>query len=104
MKPFEKFLQHNSTLRELLDVYLELRKHLQEEGYSQEELENVTSPTFLMIRLYEKFNTIKNALFQQIIDYGFEISWNEFIEYLQHLVNKIDELIPLSNGNNKRRN
>jgi hypothetical protein len=100
MKPFEKFLSHSSLVRELLDNYLELRQHLQEEGFSQEELEKVTRPTYKMMNLREKFITKKNALFKQIKDYGFEIHQGELTDYIQPLLNKIDEITPLKNGNN----
>ena len=105
MKPFEKFLVHSSGLRELLDTYLELRKHLQEEGFSQEELERVTSPTIRMMLLYDRFNDKKNTLFRQIRDYGFEIHSDDLIEYIQPLLNKIDEITPLRyDGDNERNN
>ena len=105
MKPFEKFLENNSSLRELLDIYLELRRHLQEEGFSEEELERVTSPTLKMMLLHERFNDKKNTLFKQIRDYGFEIQKGDLIKYIQPLLNNIDELTPLKeNGDNKRRN
>ena len=105
MKPFEKFLEHSSLVRELLDNYLELRQHLQDQGYSQEELEKVTRPTYKMMDLREKFITKKNALFKQIKDYGFEIHQGELTEYIQPLLNKIDEITPLKeNGNNERHN
>jgi len=104
MKPFEKFLSHSSLVRELLDTYLELRTHLQEEGYSEKELERVI-PTWRMMLLYEKFINTKNALFKQIKDYGFEIRLDDLIGYIQPLLNKIDEITPLKeNGNNKRDN
>jgi len=104
MKPFEKFLEHSLFLREILDIYLELRQHLQEEGFSQKELERVTRPTLKMMLLSEKFNDKKNALFRQIKDYGFDIRIDELIEYIQPLLNKIDELTPLKDGNNERGN
>ena len=105
MKPFEKFLSHSSLVRELLDNYLELRTHLQEEGFSQEELERVVRPTTKMMTLRGKFINTKNALFKQIKDYGFEIHHGELTEYIQPLLNKIDEITPLKeNGNNERDN
>jgi len=105
MKPFEKFLSHSSLVRELLDNYLELRTHLQEEGFSQEELERVVRPTSKMMELRERFISKKNTLFKQIKDYGFEIHQGELTEYIQPLLNKIDEITPLKeNGNNERDN
>jgi len=105
MKPFEKFLSHSSLVRELLDNYLELRTHLQEEGFSQEELERVLRPTNKMMELRERFISKKNALFKQIKDYGFEIHQGELTEYIQPLLNKIDEITPLKEyGDNERDN
>ena len=105
MKPFEKFLSHSSLVRELLDNYLELRTHLQEEGFSQEELERVVRPTNKMMELRERFISKKNDLFKQIKDYGFEIHQGELTEYIQPLLNKIDEITPLKeNGDNERDN
>ena len=105
MKPFEKFLEHSSTVREMLDTYLALRQHLQEEGFTQKELERVTKPTLKMMLLHERFNDKKNTLFKQIRDYGFEIQKGDLIKYIHPLLNNIDELTPLKeNGDNKRRN
>lgn len=105
MSMIDKFLENNVTLRGMLDTYLELRLHLQEEGFSQESLERVVHPTNKMIELRERFVSKKNSLFKQIKDYGFEIHQGELTEYIQPLLNKIDELTPLKeNGNNKRRN
>lgn len=104
MKPFEKFLEHSITLREMLDTYLELRQHLQEEGFSQEQLRRFMQPTIKMMSLRERFTNKKNALFRQIKDYGFEIGQDEFNEYILPLLSKIDEITPLRNGNNERRN
>jgi hypothetical protein len=105
MKPFKKFLESSVTMRELLDNYLELRTHLQEEGFSQEELERVVRPTNKMMELRERFISKKNTLFKQIKDYGFEIHQGELTEYIQPLLNKIDEITPLKeNGDNERDN
>jgi len=105
MKPFEKFLSHSSLVRELLDNYLELRTHLQEEGFSQEELERVVRPTNKMIELRERFVSKKNSLFKQIKAYGFEINQGELSRYIQPLLNKIDEITPLKEyGDNERDN
>jgi hypothetical protein len=54
--------------------------------------------------LREKFTNKKNALFRQIKDYGFEIGQDELNDYIMPLLTKIDELTPLRNGNNERRN
>jgi hypothetical protein len=104
MKPFEKFLESSVTMRELLDNYLELRLHLQEEGFSQEQLSRFMQPTIKMMTLREKFTNKKNALFRQIKDYGFDVTSDELNGYILPLLSKIDDITPLNNGNNERRN
>ena len=104
MKPFEKFLESSVTLRELLDTYLELRQHLQEMGFSQEQLSRFMQPTVKMMSLREKFTNKKNALFRQIKDYGFEIEVDDLNEYITPILANIDQLTPLSHGNNERGN
>ena len=91
-------------MRELLDTYLELRLHLQEEGFSQEQLSRFMQPTIKMMTLREKFTNKKNALFRQIKDYGFDVTSDELNGYILPLLSKIDDITPLNNGNNERRN
>ena len=99
MKPYEKFLNTTTSLRELLDIYLELRQHFQELGFGEKELESPPTYTEKMMRLFHKFEDTRNFLFRQIKDYGFDVNWNEFNEYIQPKLKKINELTPLKNGN-----
>jgi hypothetical protein len=101
MKPFEKFLENNSSVRELLDIYLELRQHLYELGFGESDLEKPPIYTTKMMKLQEKFNGKKNTLFRLIRDYGFDISHDQLVQYLMPLIEKINELIPMNNGNYK---
>ena len=102
MKPFEKFLSDASSLRELLDVYLELRQHLQELGFSESELDNPPKYTTKMMNLQERFHNKFKALIQLVKDYGFEVTKDEVAQYVMPLLKKINELTPLNNGNIKR--
>lgn len=104
MKPYEKFLENNSRVRELLDLYLVLRQHFQELGFSEKDLKNPPVYTAGMMNNHTQFVKKKNALLKQMNDYGFEIDDNELSLYLMPLLNKIDELTPLSHVNYKRRN
>jgi hypothetical protein len=102
MKLFEKFLSDASALRELLDVYLELRQHLQELGFSEDELESPPKYTTKMMNLQEKFQNRFKSLFQLVKDYGFEVTKKEVQDYVMPLLQKINELTPLRDGNIKR--
>jgi vacuolar-type H+-ATPase catalytic subunit A/Vma1 len=103
MKPYEKFLHDRVGLRHLLEIYLELRQHFQEIGFSESDLEKPPTYTEKMMRLFHKFGDTQKALFQQVNDYGFDVGWNEFIEFMSPLLQKINEITPLSkNGYSKR--
>jgi len=104
MKPFEKFLSHSSTLREILDVYLELRQHLQEVGIGENELETPPIYTATMMTLNIDINNLVNSLIRQVNDYGFDVTREEIKDYINPLFLKINEITPLKNGNSKRNN
>lgn len=104
MKSYEKFLNESLGLKELVEIYLRLRQHFQEIGFSEEDLVSPPTYTPLMMNLFHKFGDRQKALFNQVKDYGFDISWNQFTEYTQTILKKIDEITPLSHGNYKRRN
>lgn len=103
MKPFEKFLATASILRELLDIYLELRQHLQELGFSESQLDNPPTYTTKMMNLQERFQNRFNKVIQLVHDYGFDATKKEVQDYVMPLLMKINELTPLKeDGNTKR--
>lgn len=103
MKPFEKFLSTASILRELLDIYLELRQHLQELGFSESQLDNPPTYTTKMMNLQERFQNRFNKVIQLVHDYGFDATKKEVQDYVMPLLMKINELTPLKeDGNSKR--
>lgn len=105
MKPYEKFLNETIGLKELIEIYLQLRQHFQEIGFSEEDLVSPPSYTPLMMNLFHKFGDTQNALFNQVKDYGFDVTFTEFMNHMKPLMEKINELTPLEkNGNIKRRN
>ena len=104
MKPYENFLNESLGLKELIEIYLQLRQHFQELGFSDSDLESPPTYTPLMMTLHQRFGLRQKALFHQVKDYGFNIDWNEFTDYMKPILTKIDELTPLSHGNYKRGN
>jgi hypothetical protein len=104
MKPYEKFLNESLGLKELVEIYLQLRQHFQELGFSESDLERPPTYTQLMMSLHQKFQVAQKALFQQVKDYGLDISRNEFSEYIAPILAKIDQLTPLIHGNYERGN
>ena len=89
-------------MREVLNVYLELRMHFKELGFAESDLDDPPTYTSTMINLQERFTNRLNKLLLLIRDFGFEISREELIEYIKPLLLKINEVTPLGNGNNER--
>jgi hypothetical protein len=104
MKPYEQFLNESLGLKELVEIYLQLRQHFQELEFSVGDLESPPTYTAKMMNLHQRFQDTQKALFKQVNDYGFDISLEEFVEYMKLILTKIDEITPLSHGNHKRRN
>jgi len=95
MKQFEKFLNDTIGTKELLEIYIELRQHFQELGFSESDLVKPPTYTKKMMDLFHKFQGVQKALFNQVRDYGFDVDFNEFVGYLQPLLEKINKLTPL---------
>lgn len=104
MKPFERYLIHLTDLRKFLDTYLEMRKHFQELNFSEKDMESPPMYTEKMFLFHEKLNRIHTDLLTQVNDFGFDISEDEFDDFIVPRLKKINELIPLKDGNSKRRN
>jgi hypothetical protein len=103
MKPFEKYLNNSPLLRDLLEIYLELRQHLQEMGFSESELDNPPTYTYKMMRLQEKFQNQFNYLIRFMLDFGFDVTKDEIQDYVMPQLLKINELTPLRDGDTERR-
>lgn len=104
MKPYFELIQDSLALRNLLDVYLEMRKHFQELGFSESDLDDPPTYTMTMMRLHDRFSDRLNSLHRMISDYGFNIERDELVNYVHPLLLKINELTPLKNGDNKGNN
>lgn len=100
MELWQELLQDNNTLRQLLDVYLELRHHFQELDFSESDLSDPPRYTAKMINFQDKFQNRLNRLLNHVKDYGFDISREELLNYVRPLLLNINELTPLRNGNN----
>ena len=96
MKRFEKFFNETLTLKELLETYLELRKHFQEMGFSEQDLEKVPVMTVELFKLQDQFHYLKHRLLYDANAYGFNVSDEELRDYLHPLLQNINELTPLN--------
>ena len=103
MKPFEKYLTHLTDLREFLDTYLGMRQYFQELNFSEKDMKSPPRYTEKMFLYYEKLNKIHTNLLKQVNDFGFDVSEEEFDDFIVPRLKKINELIPLRDGNTERR-
>jgi hypothetical protein len=104
MKPYEIFLNESLTVREILNIYLKIRQHLQEIGFSDNDLAKPPTYTSTMMDLFRSFGNTRSALLRDVNAYGFDMTDSELTEYLKPLLEKINELTPLSkDGYNKGR-
>lgn len=100
MKPYEIFLNESNVVREILNIYLELRQHFQELGFKESQLSNPPKYTTKMMLLHDAFSNKMKSLLRLVNDYGFEMSFDELTNYMKPLLEKINELTPLKDGNN----
>ena len=103
MKPFEKYLTHLTGLREFLDTYLGMRQYFQELNFSEKDMESPPRYTEKMFLYHVKLNKIHTNLLKQVNDFGFDVSEEEFDDFIVPRLKKINELIPLRDGNTERR-
>lgn len=104
MKPYELYLNESLTVREILNIYLKLRQHFQEIGFSENDLAKPPTHTSTMIDLFSDFGNARSTLLRDVNSYGFDMTNSELTEYLKPLLEKINELTPLSkDGYNKGR-
>jgi hypothetical protein len=102
MEMWQKFANDRLELRELLDVYLEIRLYFKELGYTQEDLKSIRTAPNKLWSLKSILDRKQDDLLRKIYDYGFEIDFSKFSDFLREKYKKIDELTPLDNGDNKR--
>lgn len=104
MKIWEKFATDRSEFKKILEKYLELRLLFKEIGFSQRDLEKVSQAPPGVWNLRSQLGTLNDNLHQQILNYGFNVSWDEYADFILPHLKKIDELTPLDDGNNERTN
>lgn len=104
MKGWEEFIETSSSTKEILEDYLQMRLFLQELGYTQKELEKISSAPPKLWNMRLTIQARLEALRQKLTSYGFEIHWSTFADYFQSKFNKIDLITPLKDGDNERDN
>ena len=104
MKPWEKLLEKTRLHEDILRSYTKLRKLFQEYGWSEKDLESPPFYSNEMMKLRDEFSNRRKELLKKLMDLGFVIDGESLSIYLRKYMVKINELTPLNDGNNERRN
>ena len=104
MKPFEKFLNNSVGLQRLSEMYLAIRQYFQSEGWSENDLKKPPYYSARLMTLHQNFHDEKRSLFRQIKDLGFDMEEEEFNNYLLPILQNINDITPLSDGDYERGN
>jgi hypothetical protein len=103
-----KFLGLSSTYWELLETYIEIRKTLKKEGYTDDSATHVIGSSVDLLRLHHKIQVLMDNLYIDVKDFFDNDdlgSRTKFLNtYVASKLKEIDELIPLNDGDTKRRN
>jgi hypothetical protein len=106
MKIWKMFVDDLQLTEDLEQVYFEMRKIFQREGWTQEDL---TSPRYFpqdLLKLHSTFTPKVLEIIQTIRDYGFDVDKSEVHDYIIKKLSHIDDITPLRepDGNNERDN
>jgi len=104
MRPFEQFLSNSVGLQRIIEIYLKIRKYFQSEGWSESDLEKPPYYSEELMSLHQKFGGEIRDLLQQMKDLGLKVEKEDLNEYLKPLLQNINELTPLSDGDYERGN
>ena len=94
MRPFENFLVSSVGLQRIIEIYLKIRQYFQSEGWSEKDLENPPFYPNNLMSAFQRFEEKNKYLFNDTKSFT-NVSWNEYLSYVQPLMKKIDELTPL---------
>jgi len=103
METWKIFVNDLRLTEELEQLYFDMRKIFQREGWTQEEL---ASPRYFpqdLLSLHSEFLPKMREIFQTIKDYGFDVDRDEVHYYIMDKLSHIDDITPLRkpNGDNE---
>ena len=95
MKPFEKYIKSLDSDKKIMQIYHNLRKCFQREGWTEDQL---SSPPYYpqdIMRYFHEFSSEHERLFKELRNF-FDIDHNEFADYIKREMKRIDEKTPLN--------
>jgi hypothetical protein len=97
-----RFINNSIYFRRMMDEYMEIRKYLHDEGYTEEQAASMSNPPIELLLLRDKFGNHFHDLKSQInLFFPNEKNWGV---YIKKSANKIDELYPLKKNGSEEGN
>ena len=104
MKIWQKYIEETEAIKPILTAYLKLRRLFQSYDWSESDIEKPPFYSREMMELRDRMSGEIGQVKKELNDLGVDYDLKEFYDYLHQFLIKIDEITPLKNGNNKRRN
>jgi hypothetical protein len=94
---YKKFIDELNLTEKLEEIYFRIRLVLQKEGWSDADLEKPPYYPQDLMSLFHKFSNERDKILKTISEYGFEVDYNDLLNYIQIKLKKIDDITPLKN-------
>jgi len=94
---YKKFIDELKLTEKLEEIYFRIRLVLQKEGWSDADLERPPYYPNELMSLHHKFQNERDKILKTISEYGFDVDYNDLLNYIQIKLKKIDDITPLNN-------
>ena len=99
MEPWEKFADALQLTKDLENIYFEMRKVFQREGWTQKDIEKPPYYPQDLMRLHSELLPLVREINQTIRDYGFNVDGDKVHYYVMDKLSHIDDITPLRKPN-----
>ena len=102
MEGWIKFAESLELTKELEEIYYNIRRYFQKEGWTQKDIEKPPYYHEELMFLHRSMQPLIREIDQTIRDYGFNVDGDEVHYYIMDKLRHIDDITPLRkpNGNN----
>ena len=99
MEPWEKFADALQLTKDLENIYFEMRKVFQREGWTQKDIEKPPYYPQDLMFLHSELPPLIREIDKTIKDYGFDVDGTKVHYYVMDKLRHIDDITPLRNPN-----
>ena len=99
MESWEKFADTLQLTKDLENIYFEMRKVFQREGWTQKDIEKPPYYPQDLMFLHSELPPLGREIDKTIKDYGFEVDGTKVHYYVMDKLRHIDDITPLRKPN-----